>query len=746
VDRTRHSEPAPQAPTREPAPAQPAAPEGDITTQLLHCQATGGNQMVLRLLAAARAESDDPAGGGAATDGPALADRIRSRLGGGSPLPASVRAEAEAGFGRPLGDVRVHTDAHAATMATQVQAHAFTTGNDIFFNRGVYDPGSAGGYKVLAHELTHTLQQAAGPVAGTPAAAGITVSDVHDADEREAYATADRLAAMRGSHSHDHAPAPALSGGASGGGARASRLAVQPLAIQRHSSWEHTLLGDTPTLQLGDAAVTVKSRKHVLSDLWARMMYFSSDPTRDPRERFPDVRWVQLKASALWVSVGELNALADYLPDPTAADTMPREEIVPVLQKMRSGIRGVTGAEFGLRGDDMHGMASHWMEFISSAGGEVKALDEATAGQGLNRYQGLLSRNACHFAPFSWQRWEQYHNEAIEEAKLHFASRSDTVPIKDVPKDTEEHARQALLKGGYADHFLQDSFAAGHLVNKTLVMQWWVDYLNQAAVNIPYTDYQIVRRGQPDAGVMSRMGSAAQPGVAGRELYGDTPNSLATNTNAEDRIAGTGVTDPQSAQERTGRQRRLEGSGVTGFDDADREANYQAYLRLLNNAQAQGAAGATHDHFNAIGLTVVSADGSLQMRVGGDDTLLSESDSKGALAAAHAAQLSRQAIDEVMNTGETTLTTEYIFGIVPAFVVVDGASDPMPLQQWQDSVLKDLCFSKIFPEYYSTFASAVIGTFGSEMVEGGMSRDSGKPPPGPMGDFPTPGRDDQMAG
>jgi hypothetical protein len=319
------------------------------------------------------------------------------------------------------------------------------------------------------------------------------------------------------------------------------------------------------------------------------------------------------------------------------------------------------------------------------------------------------------------------------------------VPIKDVPKDTEEHARQALLKGGYADHFLQDSFAAGHLVNKTLVMQWWVDYLNQAAVSIPYTNYQIVRRGQPDADVMSRMGSAAQPGVAGRSLYDDTPNSLSTNTNAEDRIAGTGVTDPQSAQERTGRQRRLEGSGVTGYDDADREANYQAYLRLLNNAQAQGAAGATHDHFNAIGLTVVSADGSLRMRVGGDDTLLSESDSKGALAAAYAAQLSRQAIDEVMDTGETSLTTEYIFGVVPAFVVVDGTPDPMPLQQWQDSVLKDLCFSKIFPEYYRTFASAVIGTFGSEMVEGGMSRDSGKPPPGPMGDFPPPDRD-QMAG
>lgn len=695
MERERLSEPS-----VEPLAPQPRAKSdtSDITHLLLHAQEHGGNQMV------SRAVADNP-----------LEDRLRSRLGGGAPLPGAIRGEMETGFGRPLGDVRLHTDSPAASMATELNAHAFTVGQDIFFGAGQFDPGSTSGYNILAHELTHTLQQPSGP-----ATAGLSVSEVHDPEERQAYAMADRLTAQRGRPVEgDFTPAP-----------------VSVLKVHRHSSWEHTLLGDTPPAQLGEATVTAGARKHVLADLWERMMFFSQDPGGDPRGRFPDVRWVQFATSGLWASNGELNALADYLPDPAAADTMSRDELVPVLQKMRSGIRGAAGAEFALRGRSMEGMATHWMEFISEAGGEVKALDEATAGQGTNRYAGLLTRNACHFAPFSWHRWEQYHNEAVEEARAHFASRSDTTPLKDIPRGTEEHARQAILKNGYGDHFLQDSFAAGHLVNKTLVMQWWIDYLNEATLYIPGTDLAIIRRGQPDPETMRRMSSMRQGGIAGRHFYGSTP--VSGPTNRDDRETGRTAIDPQTAQERHDREGRMAGSGVTGMDDADREANYQAYLRLLNNAQAQGAAGAAHDYFNKIGLTVMSADGTVRMRVGGDDTLIAQSGPVGAAAAAQAATLSRQAIDELMNTGTTELTTEKIFALVPTAVVPDGGGAPIPLEQWQDSVLHDLCFTEIFPDYYSSLASAVIGTFGAEMVEGGMSRDSGRSPL-PMGDYPAPG-------
>ena len=182
------------------------------------------------------------------------------------------------------------------------------------------------------------------------------------------------------------------------------------------------------------------------------------------------------------------------------------------------------------------------------------------------------------------------------------------------------------------------------------------------------------------------------------------------------------MTDPQTAQERTSRDRRISGAGVTGADAADREANYQAYLRLLNNAQAQGASGTVHDHFNAIGITVVSGSGR-QFRVGGDDTLRSESDAAGATAAATAASLSRQAIDEILQAGQTGITTEQIFSYVPTMVVVPGVG-AVPLAQWQDSYLRELCFTKLFPEYYRTLTSALIGAFGSEMVDSGISADA----------------------
>jgi hypothetical protein len=207
----------------------PAAPQHDsMPLHLMRCQATGGNQMVLRLLAD---QSGEHAEGGGASGGAALADRIRSRVGGGSPLPGTVRTEAEAGLGQPLGDVRVHTDAPAADMATQLNAQAFTTGNDVFFNQGVYNPGSPGGFNVLMHELTHTVQQASGPVGGRPVTAGLTVSDAHDPDERQAQAVADRVTAQRSALGDG--TGEAVAGAPTGGG---SADCVQRLAVQRLGS------------------------------------------------------------------------------------------------------------------------------------------------------------------------------------------------------------------------------------------------------------------------------------------------------------------------------------------------------------------------------------------------------------------------------------------------------------------------------------------------------------------------------
>ena len=78
---------------------------------------------------------------------------------GGFALPADIRAQMEAAFNADFSKVRIHTDNQAVQMSKTLKAQAFTTGNHIYFNAGKYDPISTPGQFLLAHELTHTLQQ-----------------------------------------------------------------------------------------------------------------------------------------------------------------------------------------------------------------------------------------------------------------------------------------------------------------------------------------------------------------------------------------------------------------------------------------------------------------------------------------------------------------------------------------------------------------------------------------------------------
>ncbi len=93
---------------------------------------------------------------------PGVAQRIQSAEGSGKALDPQTQRSMENAFGANFGGVRVHTDHTADTLNRSLNAKAFTKGNDIFFSKGAYNPGSAGGRKLLAHELTHTIQQGSG--------------------------------------------------------------------------------------------------------------------------------------------------------------------------------------------------------------------------------------------------------------------------------------------------------------------------------------------------------------------------------------------------------------------------------------------------------------------------------------------------------------------------------------------------------------------------------------------------------
>lgn len=79
--------------------------------------------------------------------------------GTGSPLPTETRHDMEQAFNTDFSRVRIHADGRAAAMSRQVQAKAFTHGRDVYFGEGQYAPGRAEGKRLLAHELTHVVQQ-----------------------------------------------------------------------------------------------------------------------------------------------------------------------------------------------------------------------------------------------------------------------------------------------------------------------------------------------------------------------------------------------------------------------------------------------------------------------------------------------------------------------------------------------------------------------------------------------------------
>jgi hypothetical protein len=146
---------------------------------LLQLQRQYGNRYVERVLALSRQASsqEEPAAN--------VETAIHKERGGGQNLDNGVRAQMEGALGADLGGVRVHTDAQSDSLNRTLSARAFTTGQDIFFSHGAYQPGSSSGRELIAHELTHVVQQGDDRVRRA-----MTVSQPGDPHEVEAEQTA----------------------------------------------------------------------------------------------------------------------------------------------------------------------------------------------------------------------------------------------------------------------------------------------------------------------------------------------------------------------------------------------------------------------------------------------------------------------------------------------------------------------------------------------------------------------------
>ena len=157
---------------------------------ILHLQRLAGNRAVQRLLAQRQGGAEGASA--SLSTGFELDDETAGRInrarGGGQPLESDLQAQMGEALGYDFGGVRVHTGTESDELNQQLSARAFTTGQDIFVRSGEYDPASSGGRELIAHELSHVVQQGTGrvPAGGS----GMNVRPPGDAFEQEADALA----------------------------------------------------------------------------------------------------------------------------------------------------------------------------------------------------------------------------------------------------------------------------------------------------------------------------------------------------------------------------------------------------------------------------------------------------------------------------------------------------------------------------------------------------------------------------
>lgn len=301
----------------------------------------------------------------------------------GAGLPDPVRTDMEQQFGADFSAVRVHTDARADALNRSVQARAFTVGADIFFSGGSYDVAGGPGRELLAHELTHVVQQSAGSTGGPS-----RVSHPDDAAEVQARQVARSVTAPDRT-----VPLDLLAGTA---GNRALARAVGPLTVRRFAGPEHEQLGNATgaTIDLGGGIVLT----------WGEVVAIAGD------------------------EYGSVEELRQDLDSP--------------------------GGPARLRGRLTHDRVQ----------GPIPSVLPAETEHSNARYVELAMNNVMHFSGggTAIQTWASHHESALVSAVL---SGIDADPAQ---------WQQAQLTEAFGQHFLTDSFSAGHVrTPRAEIIAWY---------------------------------------------------------------------------------------------------------------------------------------------------------------------------------------------------------------------------------------------------------------------------------
>jgi hypothetical protein len=550
-------------------------------------------------------------------------------------------------------------------------------GSDIYVRSDCYAPQTRTGLWLLAHEVAHVVQQgcgdttAAAPASDRPTEASLLARPAAagppcGAEEAEADAAANAVLAGQ---PFEFTPSTSRWG------------------VQRYMAWEHLLLGSLdpaavretiPGADGADSRTAVGPTGHL-----ATQCSLLDGMGRDPavrQDRFqaehPGVPGVRLAGSDLVITLAELNILPDYFSHPADIDAAPASYMSPLIQAVRAmnyrELQRLTGQSdpprlpwSPLRYPNRR-VFSEIREAI-----EVDSLGKKCARPKWELYSSVVGRNASHFAPFSWYRWQAFHLKARELIERSAAAPGD---------EQSQLRRTAQVYAGYADHFLQDSFAAGHLINKTLIMQWYIEWLLRSRLPLA------------DRALLAPMTCEHQPMLHGPDLYYPEPGADEQRLYPRGNTDPLAATDPQTAVEGTTLEKRIKASGIAGTTPENCRAGYVRYLALLGSGVAQLSAGIVHAYFNKNSLVVANRPEGHRYRLWGDRTLFAGEE--GAAHAAIAAHASRQAITEMLEKGHTSITSREIFEHFPRYVDVDGVLLPLP--RWHETALRELCMHNLF--------------------------------------------------
>lgn len=457
-----------------------------------------------------------------------VASQIEGMNGRGDQLPAGVRSDFESRMGRDFSGVRVHKDSQAAESAAGINAKAYTAGKDIVFGAGSYAPETTEGKKLLAHELTHVVQQQG---------AGLQVQRYEAGEHAKMGETQTELKALFVPLTYEVVKGDSLT-------SIGKKFKLKPDEIKtankdKIKSWPASD-GSGKTVE-GFGTGEKISIPQKLSD-------FAKAATKDPSAK--------ITISGVVMDYGVGLAMGDLYETPEKMAKASKKEIEALAALIEQ--ERTTGVLV-----------------------PIEKWQKETGG----RFLDLAEQNVAHFAP---QRADLASTSAAGKASANHKSEWEKHHLAALKASKSGNKEEAMMINAFGDHFLTDAFAAGHLINKTDVMEL---FKSQLKLNAAGDDFDAPSIAFFDAVATDAFTGAVQTEFSKYETY-----------------------EP-----------------IAGFHpDIDRTSRFSTLLQRIHREKpdlvANAVAKGVHDKLNTLpgGLPVKNDSGDPAWKLSGDNTLNDE--------------------------------------------------------------------------------------------------------------------------